>query len=369
MSGPLQLPIQSIPPDSSDLQWKRLGERLPETPTSSLCTCLPMVPAGECQVFDVPVIYIQDVVTWIYQHSKHAAEESSTLSPIAKYWISLARFVQNPLSEHAALGTHITAISFRDEDQHLILKEKLLIALERVLVDMTNKVGMEIKRMVTDSYYQHLLSLVCSLGPHKANTLVRKIATLDSDLKSAKNPHVDEDGPDPLDAAHVHPEDYKLAQKTVTDALKLDEENIHGEHPSHMQMKIADSTPNVVHEGIHFFLIIGAQNLPNMGLGGGENSAACTHVRQVPGCTPNAHSSQTPAPPPAYGGGIPSSRYGMPSQLPFHTLSPHMHIHTHCFQWDNPPLHIPLGMNPQHAAMIQNSGDQGGCFCTVKLQE
>ncbi|KAI6023573.1 hypothetical protein BKA83DRAFT_4600590 [Pisolithus microcarpus] len=50
---------------------------------------------------------------------KHAAEESSTLSPIAKYWIGLARFVQNPLSKHAALGAHITAISFRDEDQCL----------------------------------------------------------------------------------------------------------------------------------------------------------------------------------------------------------------------------------------------------------
>ncbi|KAI6016869.1 helix-hairpin-helix motif-domain-containing protein [Pisolithus microcarpus] len=175
-----------------------------------------MVPARECQVFDVPVIYIWDVVSWIYQHSKHAAEESSTLSLIGKYWIGLTRFMQNPLSEHAALSAHITAISFGDENQHL-----LLIALERVLVDMTNKVSVEINRMVMDSYYQHLLPLVCVLGPRKVNTLVRKIATLGgilvnrghfikSGLLTTKI-FLNEDGPDPLDATCIHLEDYELA--------------------------------------------------------------------------------------------------------------------------------------------------------------
>ncbi|KAI6023533.1 hypothetical protein BKA83DRAFT_4125089 [Pisolithus microcarpus] len=149
----------------------------------------------------------------------------------------------------------------------------------------------------------------------------------------------------------------------ATDALKLDEENIHGEHPSHMVSLIMDDDDNKrklnlnlaefavnmfkANEDHRLHTECGAQNLPN--------------VCQVPGHTPNAHSSQTPAPPPAYGGGIPSSHYGMLSQLPFRRLSLHMHIHTRCYQWDNPPLHIPLGMNPQHAAMIQNSGDQGGC--------
>ncbi|KIK11442.1 hypothetical protein PISMIDRAFT_122714 [Pisolithus microcarpus 441] len=194
-----------------------------------------MVPARECQVFDVPVIYIWDVVSWIYQHSKHAAEESSTLSLIGKYWIGLTRFMQNPLSEHAALSAHITAISFGDENQHLV--EKLLIALERVLVDMTNKVSVEINRMVMDSYYQHLLPLVCVLGPRKVNTLVRKIATLVSNLYKCyihsnvlcqggilvNRGHfiksgllttkifLNEDGPDPLDATCIHLEDYELA--------------------------------------------------------------------------------------------------------------------------------------------------------------
>lgn len=43
-----------------------------------------------------------------------------------------------------------------------------------------------------------------------------------------------EDVPDPLDDTRIHPEDYDLARKMATDALELDEEDIHGEHPSHV---------------------------------------------------------------------------------------------------------------------------------------
>lgn len=228
------------------------------------------------QSFDIPVIYVRDEVARIYQHSKRATEEFSTLSPIAKYCVGLARYAQNPLNEYAALGADITAISFEDEDQHLIPKEKLLIALERVLVDVTNKVGVDINRAVTDSYYQHLLPLVCGLGPRKAHALVRKIASLggnlvnrdqfikagllttkiflnaagflrisqDPDVKPAKNRHVDDDGPDPLDDTRVHPEDYELARKMATDALELDEEDIHGEHPSRVVTLIMRDNDN-----------------------------------------------------------------------------------------------------------------------------
>ncbi len=57
-------------------------------------------------------------------------------------------------------------------------KEKLLSALERTLVDVVNKVGVDINRAVTDSYYQHLLQFVAGLGPRKAQVLVKKIASM-----------------------------------------------------------------------------------------------------------------------------------------------------------------------------------------------
>lgn len=72
------------------------------------------------QAFNIPVMYVRDEVARMYQHSRRAAEEFSALSPVAKYCVGLARFAQSPLNEYAALGQDITAITFEDEDQHLV---------------------------------------------------------------------------------------------------------------------------------------------------------------------------------------------------------------------------------------------------------
>ena len=74
-------------------------------------------------------------------------------------------------------------------------------------------------------------------------------------------------------------------------------------------------------------------------------------VRQVHGRTPNPYGGQTPAPPSAFGSNVPSSSYGM--QPPFGYQTP---------AYPPPPQPVeqyppmPAGMNPQRAAMIQDSG-------------
>ncbi|KXN86889.1 Transcription elongation factor SPT6 [Leucoagaricus sp. SymC.cos] len=229
------------------------------------------------QTFDTPVHYIQDDVARIYQHSHRAAEEFTGLSSNAKYCVGLARYAQNPLNEFAALGRDVTAISFEEDDQHLVPVEKLLTVFERALIDITNKVGVDINRAVTDSYYQHLLPFVCGLGPRKAQALVKKIGTLggtlinrdqfikgsllttkiflnasaflriardDNEMRSFKHRRDDDDAPDPLDNTRIHPEDYELARKMATDALELDEEDIHDEHPSHVVTLIMNDPDN-----------------------------------------------------------------------------------------------------------------------------
>lgn len=146
------------------------------------------------QAFDIPAIYVHDDVARIYHHSKRAAEEFSALPPNAKYCVGLARYVQSPLNEFAALGPDITAISLDKDNQHLVCiyftsvllfyegivqipKDKLLSAFEEVLVDIANKVGVDINRAVADPYYQHLLPFICGLGPRKAQVLVKKITS------------------------------------------------------------------------------------------------------------------------------------------------------------------------------------------------
>lgn len=157
---------------------------------------------------------------------------------------------------------------------------------------MTNKVGVDINRAVADAYYQHLLPFICGLGPRKAQVLVKKIGSLvsfpiftskpsltlyqggnlvnrdqfikggllttkiflnaagflrisqDLDTKSSKNRHDDDMTPDPLDDTRIHPEDYELARKMATDALELDEEDVHDEHPSHVVSVIMQDKDN-----------------------------------------------------------------------------------------------------------------------------
>ena len=67
-----------------------------------------------------PVIYVHDDVARLFQHSKRAEEEFSALPMNAKYCVGLARYVQSPLNEFAALGSDITAITFDEEAQHLV---------------------------------------------------------------------------------------------------------------------------------------------------------------------------------------------------------------------------------------------------------
>ncbi|KAI0054143.1 transcription elongation factor Spt6 [Auriscalpium vulgare] len=236
-------------------------------------------PTGDATEFSrIAVTYVHDDIARLYQHSKRIADEFTSFSAITKYCIGLARYVQSPLNEYAALGPDITAITFEEDYQQLIPGEKLLTALERVFVDVVNKVGVDVNRAVTDPYHQHLLPYVCGLGPRKAQVLVRKIASLGGNLvsrdqfikasllttkiflnaagflripqeslgKSSKNRHSDDsDVQDPLDNTRIHPEDYDLARKMATDALELDEEDVHGEHPSHVVSLIMEDEDNV----------------------------------------------------------------------------------------------------------------------------
>ncbi|PPR03612.1 hypothetical protein CVT24_007728 [Panaeolus cyanescens] len=232
------------------------------------------VETSNTQAFNIPVEWVHDDVARIFQHSKRATDEFSSFSPTARYCVGLARYVQSPLNEFAALGGDVTAISFDEDNQNLIPTEKLLVAFEQALVDITNKVGVDINRATNDHYYAHLLPFVCGLGPRKAQVLVQKILSQggtivnrdqfiknsllstkiflnavaflrvmqDRDMRSHKYRPDDENMQDPLDDTRIHPEDYDLARKMATDALELDEEDIHDEHPSHTVTTIMNDT-------------------------------------------------------------------------------------------------------------------------------
>ncbi|GAA5884951.1 hypothetical protein JCM3774_000862 [Rhodotorula dairenensis] len=207
--------------------------------------------------------YIHDDVARIYQNSSRASLEFPDLSTLGKYCIGLARYAQSPLNEYAALGQDISALSF-DPNQKYLAEDKVSLWLERALIDVTNRVGVDINRAVRSSYYAHLLPYVSGLGPRKAELLLKKINGIGGTLSTrkglvlhgltTKNIFVNVAGflrirqddldadlgrdvdnsedPDVLDDTRIHPEDYDVARKMAADAMDYDEEDLEGAPPS-----------------------------------------------------------------------------------------------------------------------------------------
>lgn len=202
------------------------------------------------------VIVVDDEVARLYKDSPRALAEHPSLNPVTRYCIALARYMQNPLKEYAALGKDVGSISFHP-CQHLLPQEKLMRYLDSAMVDTVNMVGVNINDAMTDSYTANLLPYVAGLGPRKATSVIKAINAnggsvntrdeLVGDPDSGKLPvvgprvwnncasflYIDYDATnpssDPLDNTRVHPEDYELGRKMAADALELDEEDVKAE--------------------------------------------------------------------------------------------------------------------------------------------
>ncbi|KAG8984083.1 Transcription elongation factor spt6 [Tulasnella sp. JGI-2019a] len=255
----------------------RASTSSPERPKSS-----PGKGKGKETERSTPIIYVNDEVARIYQHSKRAEEEYGRVPVLARYCIGLARYVQSPLTEYAALGADLTVITF-DEAQNLVPRDKLLVALERALVNVVNTVGVDVNRAVVDYYYQNLLPFVSGLGPRKAQAMVQKITAMGGTLvnrfqlvhenilgatvflnaagflrinrdtnyskSSSKKRNRNKDStdalPDPLDDTRIHPEDYHLAKQMTLDALEMDADDVDDDaHTAQMIAKLMDDPEN-----------------------------------------------------------------------------------------------------------------------------
>lgn len=202
------------------------------------------------------VIVVNDEVARLYRDSPRALQDHPGLSSETRYCIALAKYMQNPMKEYAALGKDVISLMFHP-CQHLVPENKLRKQLETAMVDMVNLCGIDINEAVNDVYTQNLLPYICGLGPRKAVGVIKAINInggvvntrdeLVGDPEAHKLPVV---GPrvwnncasflmieydpsmptsDYLDNTRVHPEDYELGRKMAADALEMDEEDIKAE--------------------------------------------------------------------------------------------------------------------------------------------
>ncbi|OIW23683.1 transcription elongation factor [Coniochaeta ligniaria NRRL 30616] len=211
---------------------------------------------GDDRVDLLEVVVVNDEVARLYKDNPRAVAEHPTLPPLTRYCVALAKYMQNPLKEYAALGKDVISLSIHPY-QSLLPQDKLLKHLETAMVDMVNLCGVDINEAISDPYTAHLLPYVAGLGPRKATMVIKGINQNGGVLNSRDELVGDPDlgklpvvGPrvwnncagfliipydptnpqsDPLDATRVHPEDYDLARKVAADALGLDEEDVKAE--------------------------------------------------------------------------------------------------------------------------------------------
>ncbi|KAK4236734.1 SH2 domain-containing protein [Achaetomium macrosporum] len=202
------------------------------------------------------VVIVNDEVARLYKDSPRAVAEHPTLGSLARYCIALARYMQNPMKEYAALGKDVTSLLIHPYQQYLP-QDKLYKHLETAMVDIVNLCGVDINEAMSDPYTANLLPYVAGLGPRKAQLLIKGINAnggvvssrdeLVGDPERHKIPvlgprvwnncasflYIEHDSTnpdsDPLDNTRIHPEDYDLARKVAADALGLDEEDVKAE--------------------------------------------------------------------------------------------------------------------------------------------
>jgi transcription elongation factor SPT6 len=202
------------------------------------------------------VVIVNDEVARLYKDSPRAVAEHPTLNPLTRYCIALARYMQNPMKEYAALGKDVTSLLIHPYQQYLP-QDKLYKHLETAMVDIVNLCGVDINEAMGDPYTANLLPYVAGLGPRKAQLLIKGVNAnggvvtsrdeLVGDPERHKIPvlgprvwnncagflYIEHDSTnpdsDPLDNTRIHPEDYDLARKVAADALGLDEEDVKAE--------------------------------------------------------------------------------------------------------------------------------------------
>ncbi|KAK9235923.1 SH2 domain-containing protein [Lipomyces kononenkoae] len=205
----------------------------------------------------IPLVWVNDEVARLYQNSPRATQEFAELAPLARYCIGLARYMQSPLLEYAAMGGGIVSIQFH-RLQTLLPQDLLREMLDSAFIDMVNLVGVDINEAIKVPYFANLLQYVSGLGPRKASGMLKSIAASTNgylndryelvtkqiagknifmncasflripweEQDSATAAYRNSEMTEILDSTRIHPEDYELARKMAADALELDEEDL-----------------------------------------------------------------------------------------------------------------------------------------------
>jgi len=195
-----------------------------------------------------PLTYFVDAsIPMIYAKNPKSIKEFAEHNQNTRTAISLARYVKNPACEilnlwHHKLYENKTLLINFHFLQSRISQQLLMDEYEKISMQVSNEIGVDINRVVR---YRHLaapLQFICGLGPRKSQHLIDRISQSRSlkyrmeifvreyvektvylnciaFIKVKQLDDEEEFREEVLDQTRIHPDSYNLAVKIVRDAL------------------------------------------------------------------------------------------------------------------------------------------------------
>uniref|UniRef100_A0A6G1SDB0 Transcription elongation factor SPT6 n=1 Tax=Aceria tosichella TaxID=561515 RepID=A0A6G1SDB0_9ACAR len=197
----------------------------------------------------IPIQIVNNELSSIYMNLKRAKEEFSEFPPLLLQAVSLARKLNDPLSEFAKLCTpddDILCLHF-DVLQQDLPKHEFVNQLYQEFVTRTNAVGVDPNRVIAHPHTTNIVQFLAGLGPRKGAHLLRSIRKsstggqlvsrqqLVKELGMTSNIFINcagfikldtatlaDDFPDEhisqFDSTRIHPSSYGFAKKIAVDA-------------------------------------------------------------------------------------------------------------------------------------------------------
>ncbi|CAI5970173.1 unnamed protein product [Closterium sp. NIES-65] len=189
-------------------------------------------------VDNVRVVFQDETLALLYENSAISQEHLPSQPGIVRRTVGLGRYMQNRLALAACLfgpAREVLSAKFH-RSQDLLPPDDVYDALERVMVTVTNQVGVDVNYAAQEAqdWLFAPLQFVCGLGPRKASTL--KVRILGEGVVRRRKDLIDppflldqvvfinaaafirvRGQDDMLDDSRIHPADYRLALKVATD--------------------------------------------------------------------------------------------------------------------------------------------------------
>jgi transcription elongation factor SPT6 len=125
----------------------------------------------------IPIQIVNNELSSVYMNLKRASEEFPEFPPLLLQAVSLARKLNDPLSEYAKLCTpdnDILCLHF-DPLQEDLPKEEFVDQLYQEFVTRTNAVGVDPNRVIAHPHTTNIVQFIAGLGPRKGAHLLRSI--------------------------------------------------------------------------------------------------------------------------------------------------------------------------------------------------